>query len=213
MAAMESFWEDCTAAFAATVATELGDNTFVIAAIMAASESRLAVFLGNMLAMLVMTGISVLLGKSAFSLFEVHWVLLLGFLSFGAFALWSFYAANRCTNAEGSSSDEELHEALLHSDSSFGKTLWKSLAATMVAEWGDRSQLSTMALAGQREAYAVVIGTLVGLAAMTALSVVCGRWLASCVEKKSVLVGSGLLFLVFAAESLFTLRERLLPQT
>jgi putative Ca2+/H+ antiporter (TMEM165/GDT1 family) len=208
---MGDFWEDSAAAFAAIMATELGDSTFMIAAIMAASESHLAVFLGNMLAMLVMTGIAVLLGKSAFSLLDEQWMLLLGFLCFASFALGCFYAANRCKKDDASSSDDDLQETLIRTqNTSFARTLWKALAATMVAEWGDRSQLSTVTLAGQRESYAVVAGTLAGLTVMTALSVICGGWLASCLEKKSVLVCSGLLFLAFAVESLFNLKANLL---
>lgn len=208
---MESFWEDFAAAFTALMVTELGDSTFVLAAVMAASESRTAVFLGNMTAMVIMTGISVLLGKSIFSLLNAQWVFLCGYICFCAFAFWSFYSAHKSNDNDQSSSDEELQEALLRSPRrSFLSTLWRSLGVTMLAEWGDRSQLSTMTVAGQRETVAVVAGSLAGLAVMTALSVLGGRWVAGCLDKKSILVASGVLFLAFAIDTLITLKTLVL---
>ena len=70
-------------------------------------------------------------------------------------------------------------------------------------EWGDRSQIATIALASAKDPYGVTAGGIVGHSMCTGLAVVGGRMLASRISEKHVHVVGGLIFLVFAAYSFF----------
>ena len=67
-----------------------------------------------------------------------------------------------------------------------------------MAEWGDRSQIATIALAASKNVLGVIIGGLVGHAFCTGLAVIGGRMLAARISEKSVALGGGVLFLFFA---------------
>ena len=204
------FWRGFANAFVMLIVTEFGDATFVLAAIMAASASRTAIFAGNMLAMTLMTCISVGIGKTVFLYLPVEWVQLLSAGLFLGFSMWSFWLSrNMKEGDDDSSSDEELRESLIHTPAttSFFRALWQSLVVTIAAEWGDRSQLGTAGLAGTVETFPLILGCLAGLAVMTALSVVVGGALVNCVDKRTILVASGLLFLSFSIHALFEVRK------
>lgn len=75
------------------------------------------------------------------------------------------------------------------------------LTLTFLAEWGDRSQIATIALASSRDLYGVIAGGLLGHAFCTGVAVIGGRMLASRISEKSVAIVGGFLFLAFAVHS------------
>lgn len=74
----------------------------------------------------------------------------------------------------------------------------KALSMTALAEWGDRSQIATIALAAARDLNGVIVGGVVGHGICTGLAVVGGRLLASSISEKAVALMGGILFIVFA---------------
>lgn len=72
---------------------------------------------------------------------------------------------------------------------------------TFLAEWGDRSQIATIALAAAKDAVGVCIGGIVGHAVCTAVAVIGGRLLAARISERTVAYVGGSLFLVFALHS------------
>ena len=81
------------------------------------------------------------------------------------------------------------------------KVLGQAFMLTFLAEWGDRSQIATIALAAAKDPYGVVAGGVVGHAMCTGLAVVGGRMLAARISEKHVAVCGGLIFLGFAVYS------------
>jgi len=79
----------------------------------------------------------------------------------------------------------------------------QALTLTFLAEWGDRSQIATIALAASQNAVGVTIGGCVGHTICTGLAVLGGRMLASRISEKLVHQGGGLLFLLFGLHSIF----------
>jgi putative Ca2+/H+ antiporter (TMEM165/GDT1 family) len=77
----------------------------------------------------------------------------------------------------------------------------QALTLTFLAEWGDRSQIATIALAASKDPYGVIAGGLIGHAFCTGLAVVGGRMLASRISEKTVATVGGFLFLAFAVHS------------
>jgi putative Ca2+/H+ antiporter (TMEM165/GDT1 family) len=80
----------------------------------------------------------------------------------------------------------------------------QAFTLTFLAEWGDRSQIATIALASSKNPYGVILGGLVGHAFCTALAVVGGRMLAARISERTVALVGGVLFLLFAVHSFFT---------
>jgi putative Ca2+/H+ antiporter (TMEM165/GDT1 family) len=69
---------------------------------------------------------------------------------------------------------------------------------TFLAEWGDRSQVSTIALAAAKDPIGVCVGSTIAHCVCTALAVVGGKLLAFRISERVVNGVGGLLFLVFA---------------
>jgi putative Ca2+/H+ antiporter (TMEM165/GDT1 family) len=81
--------------------------------------------------------------------------------------------------------------------------IWQAFSLTFLAEWGDRSQIATIALAAQKDPVGVTSGGIIGHAICTSLAVVGGRMLASRISEKTVSLSGGCLFLIFAAHGLW----------
>jgi len=81
------------------------------------------------------------------------------------------------------------------------KVFTQAFTLTFLAEWGDRSQIATIALASSKNVFGVVLGGLVGHAFCTGLAVIGGRMLAARISEKTVATVGGLLFVFFAVTS------------
>lgn len=83
-----------------------------------------------------------------------------------------------------------------------GTILVRAFTLTFLAEWGDRSQIATIALGADKDTLGVIVGATLGHAACTGLAVVGGKMLAARISEKVVLLVGGLLFLAFCVASL-----------
>ena len=81
-------------------------------------------------------------------------------------------------------------------------TLVETFVITFLAEWGDRSQITTIALAAHKNPYGVAVGGTIGHAFCTGLAVVGGRIIALKISQRLVAVAGGLLFFVSAFHAL-----------
>ena len=98
----------------------------------------------------------------------------------------------------------------------------KSFMLTFVAEWGDRSQLTTIILAAREDVTGVILGGIAGHTICTGIAVVFGRLLARRISVRtgkfgrlcfyiyvsiSVTLIGGVVFLLFALSALFVETE------
>lgn len=75
----------------------------------------------------------------------------------------------------------------------------EALTLTFLAEWGDRSQISTIVLAARGENFwGVNLGACVGHSLCTGLACIGGSLIAKKISPKQVMIAGGLLFLAFA---------------
>lgn len=81
------------------------------------------------------------------------------------------------------------------------KVFTQAFTLTFLAEWGDRSQIATIALAASKNPYGVIIGGLFGHAFCTGIAVLGGRMLAAKISERTVAIIGGVLFLCFAVTS------------
>ena len=220
-----SFWSAFFNSISMIIVTELGDKTFFIAAILAMRQDRWSVYLGAVGALALMTVLSVVIG---FALPQVlprkytHFVAALLFLYFGIRLLLDAYNTrnNSGPSEELQEVEEEFggHAKAEDDEESGGVAARKSAAAaasklailtqaftlTFFAEWGDRSQIATIALAAAKNPMGVTLGGVLGHALCTAIAVLGGRLLAMKISERAVFFVGGLLFLAFAVHAFFT---------
>merc|ERR1712014_449725 len=79
---------------------------------------------------------------------------------------------------------------------------WQALTLTFIAEWGDRSQIATIALAAAKDPLGVTIGGILGHSLCTGLACVGGKVIAGRISERTVLIVGGLLFLAFAVHAI-----------
>eukprot|EP00995_Heteronema_vittatum_P007022 NODE_2156_length_825_cov_512.842784_g1509_i0.p1 GENE.NODE_2156_length_825_cov_512.842784_g1509_i0~~NODE_2156_length_825_cov_512.842784_g1509_i0.p1 ORF type:complete len:247 (+),score=85.66 NODE_2156_length_825_cov_512.842784_g1509_i0:76-816(+) len=219
-----SFVSGFFSSLAMIIVTELGDKTFFIAAIMAMRYSRLIVFSGAIGALAVMTVLSAALGYLVPTLLPVKYTQVLAVFLFGYFGcklLWEAWTADPSDDEEepeemkeaaeainSGKHDEEDPEALDEAGSPVvlrkrGKArlspiFLQAFSLTFVAEWGDRSQIATIAMAAAKNPYAVTAGGVIGHSLCTGLAVFSGRLLAQKISPRTVSYLGGVLFLLFA---------------
>jgi len=158
------------------------------------------VFLGATSALASMTLLSVLMGQAATLLPPalVQWAEVGLFLVFGIRLL---YDASRMTQSHEEEQDaaatvtqaeqQGIQETPL-------AIMTKAFGLTFVAEWGDRTQIATIALAAANPVVGVIAGAVLGHAICAALATNCGRWLCGRISERKLTALGGGLFLLFA---------------
>ncbi|KAI0028983.1 hypothetical protein K488DRAFT_57381, partial [Vararia minispora EC-137] len=232
-------------AFMMIIVSELGDKTFLIAAILAMRHPRLTVFAGAFGSLLIMSVLSAALGHLLPTLVPKRWTQLAAAVLFFVFAAKmvregaAMPAGSAHMEEEMKEAQEEIEgaeaaadvdaiplasaeagEAFPHPQAHvlprasgpaeralegvrnllslvLGPVFVQAFMLTFLGEWGDRSQIATIALAAAHNVYLVTFGTIIGHSCCTALAVIAGRYVASKVSAKHVTFGGALLFLLF----------------
>jgi len=224
------FWGAFVNSFLMIIVTELGDKTFFIAAVLAMRQDRWAVYLGAVGALAAMTVLSAIMGFMLPNLLPRKYT---HFASAALFVYFGFKLLKEASEMEGDGPSDELQEVeeeLIHkkeegdamengdasqhqseppangrafANQAATRTLSQSFTLTFLAEWGDRSQIATIALAAAKDPLGITVGGIIGHAVCTGIAVIGGRMLASRISEKTVAVVGGILFLGFAVHSFF----------
>ncbi|XP_037822935.1 transmembrane protein 165 isoform X2 [Lucilia sericata] len=228
--ANSGFLDAFTASISVILFTELGDKTFFIAAIMAMRHPRLVVFTGAITALALMTVLSVVFGMAATIIPKVYtyYISTALFAIFGLKMIYEGYfmkATDAQEELEEVQSDlrkreDELERdvtSTLIQDPESGvvrkntkkgaaylttRVLMQAFTMTFLAEWGDRSQLTTIILAASKNAYGVTAGGVIGHSICTGLAVIGGRMVAAKISVRTVTIVGGIVFLGFALYAL-----------
>lgn len=214
--------------------SEIGDKTFFIACLMAMRHPKLTVYIGAISALATMTILSALLGFVVPNLLSVYVTQLLAVVLFFIFGFKILYdEVVKRRGGDDEESDDEMTEAAaalrrrdpndsMESGSINSSTVYASAPSrrwrkvlnpvmveaftlTFLAEWGDRSQLATIALAAAKNPFAVTVGGVLGHAICTGGAVLGGNIIAQRVSMKTVNIIGGVLFICFALGTLFEL--------
>ncbi|TKR68247.1 hypothetical protein L596_024253 [Steinernema carpocapsae] len=224
------FYHAFLASLSVIIVSELGDKTWFIAAIMAMKHSRLAVFSGAMGALGLMTVLSACLGWVTQIIPRVvtYYVSTALFALFGLKMLHDGYHMSPNEGQEEyEEAQAEVQKNELDIDSkryqdmesggsdtatssktwaiiSFVSTIFiQSFSMTLIAEWGDRSQLATIILAARENLYGVISGGVLGHAICTGIAVIGGRLIAHRISVRTVTLIGGIVFIFFAVSALF----------
>ncbi|KAK9448656.1 uncharacterized protein V1518DRAFT_427805 [Limtongia smithiae] len=227
MAAYRSF----AMSFMMIIFSEIGDKTFLIAAIMAMKNSRMTVFSAAFISLAVMTVLSALLGHAVPQLIPkkyTSYIAAVLFVVFGAKLLNEGLHMDKDAGVE-----DEMHEVeeelkagdfekrssaleegvagvpsekrvrkwdgLFNLFALFLSPIWiQTFVMTFLGEWGDRSQIATIAMAAGQDYWFVIVGAIVGHGLCTLAAVLGGKLLASKISLRTITVSGGVAFLVFA---------------
>ncbi|AEO65041.1 uncharacterized protein THITE_2111578 [Thermothielavioides terrestris NRRL 8126] len=258
--------------FTMIIFSEIGDKTFLVAALMAMKHDRVVVFTAAFGALITMTVLSAVLGHAVPTLIPKRVTTFLAallFLVFGARLLREGLAMSpdEGVSAEMQEVEMELEEkeslarregragsgvspyalemglgsrksrsksrfpaparspssspegrspsprpgALMGFVSGLNNLLslllspaWvQTFAMTFLGEWGDRSQIATIAMAAGQDYWWVTLGAVLGHACCTGVAVIGGRAIAGKVSLKVVTVGGAVAFLFFGFIYLF----------
>ncbi|KAJ6606591.1 hypothetical protein DFH09DRAFT_1017658 [Mycena vulgaris] len=234
------------------IVSEIGDKTFLIAAILAMRHPRIVVFCGAFGSLVVMSILSAEMGHILPTLIPKKWTQAAAaglFLVFGAKMLMegrAMKAGNDKIREEMKEAEEEIegddavHESngqsrgeaipledleagnaglrtpapatqissILEGTRNFcsfflGPVFVQAFVLTFLGEWGDRSQIATIALGAAHNVYLVTAGTVVGHSCCTALAVIGGRYVSTKISVKHVTLGGAILFLIFGVIYLY----------
>lgn len=194
-----------TASLLLITISELGDKTFFIGVILAMRYSQRIVFTGVIAALAAMTVLSVMLGQVVSFLPEkyIHFGEIALFLGFG---LKLIYDASQMPVTSECVAAKEASVTVANSDSTSTISLSPNLAIlsqafmmTFLAEWGDRTQISTIALAASYPPVGVTVGAILGHSICTAIAVIGGKLIAGKISERVVTALGGILFLIFGA--------------
>ncbi|WP_013323426.1 TMEM165/GDT1 family protein [Gloeothece verrucosa] len=188
--------------------SELGDKTFFIAVILSMRHSRRLVLSAVIAALASMTLLSVLMGQAISFLPKhyIHWAEIALFLGFG---LKLIYDASQMPSQSQGTVIKEAAEAVDQIPQS-GNRLTKLLARypqigiwlqafsmTFLAEWGDRTQISTIALASSYNVIGVTTGAILGHGICSVIAVIGGKLVAGRISERTITFVGGILFLIF----------------
>ncbi|ELU08896.1 hypothetical protein CAPTEDRAFT_159789 [Capitella teleta] len=217
------------ASLSVIIVSELGDKTFFIAAIMAMRHSRLTVFTGAILALALMTILSAVLGYAT-TLIPRWFTFYASSAMFAIFGLKMLREGYSMRDDEGQEEYEEVSADLRKKEEEaekegrsagdqeigvvrtkrhnpfeafFSRIFIQSFTLTFLAEWGDRSQISTIILAARDEVIGVICGGVLGHALCTGLAVLGGRFIAQRISIRTVTLVGGIVFIIFALSALF----------
>jgi Ca2+/H+ antiporter, TMEM165/GDT1 family len=197
-----------TAGLLLITVSELGDKTFFIAMILAMRHPRRWVFVGVVAALTVMTVLSVTLGQVA-SLLPRVWLHWTEIVLFGVFGLKLLYDASQMQPGATCAEVEEAKDTIEQADRQFAQKgkrrgiVLKSFVLTFLAEWGDRTQIATIALAASNPPVGVTAGAILGHTICAAIAVIGGRLVAGRLSERVLTFLGGILFIGFGIVAIF----------
>ncbi|KAK8805735.1 hypothetical protein WA158_002391 [Blastocystis sp. Blastoise] len=197
------------------LATEFGDKTFFITAILSMTQNKWAIWSGSVIALWLMTILSCFIGVILPAIIPPHVTQAIASLLFVFFGVKMLYDAKNM--GDDNSEYEEAQDTLTKSNqtplvsptvlkehgdkkkkSSFKALFIEVFVMIFFAEWGDRSQVSTILLASTNPIISVMIGGCFGHFICTTLATLTGSILAKKVSPRFMTAFGGILFLFFA---------------
>lgn len=215
------------------IVSEIGDKTFLIAALMAMKHNRTIVFCAAFSALAIMTVLSGIVGHALPALLSKRVTQFLAsvlFVVFGYKLLQEGLAMSKdvgvdeemaeveeeiqASNINSQMDNMESGQSRLDTSKSWCSTYTKQVndlasfllspvfiqvfIMTFLGEWGDRSQIATIALAAGSDYWYVIIGAIIGHGVCTFAACAGGKLLAKKISMRNVTLGGAIAFFIFA---------------
>lgn len=167
---------------------ELGDKTQLVALCLATRYKAKVVLAGIFVATLLVHVVSVLLGAGVGKLLPEGWIKLAAGVAFIGFGLWTL---------RGDSMEEDECKNIQ------GRSPFFLVATTFfLAELGDKTMLTTVALAANNPIIPVWLGSTMGMVFSDGLAIVVGTILGAKLPERAVKIGASVVFFGFGAFSM-----------
>jgi putative Ca2+/H+ antiporter (TMEM165/GDT1 family) len=174
--------------FAIVAIAEFGDKTQIAIVSLSTKYRPRSVFVGALLALAVVGGISALVGGIIAPFISAFWIGLvagISFLIFGAYTLFS----------KGD---------MMVKIKKRSKAVTMSFLLIAATELGDKTQLAVVALSAEYSApIQVFLGAMVAFALLTALGAISGRIISKYVSARYIKIGATSIFIAFGVLFLF----------
>ena len=183
-----------TASFALILVAEMGDKTQFIAMSLAAKHNPYKVLFGIFLATVANFAIMVAIGQVITTVVPLDIISFAASLSFIAFGLWTL---------KPEKAKEEKPKL-----SRFG-VVGTVAVAFFIAEFGDKTQLTTISLAAEyQSALAVLVGAVLGMLVADGLGIVVGVVLGKHIPERTLKWISAAIFIVFGLVGVYEVLPR-----
>ncbi len=187
---------------------ELGDKSFLITILLSMRHPRGWVFLGTVLSLTVMTVLSVVAGKlfSSVNPAYLRYGSIVVFLGFGFKLLyqgWKMSPQHQTKELALARFEVDKSEQHLGDRPTVWKIMVETFTLVFLAEWGDRTQFATFALAATNDRIGVTMGAIMGHTICAAIAIFAGRSIAGKVSRRLVTLIGGGLFILYAVISMF----------
>lgn len=212
------------------IVSEVGDKTFLIAAIMAMRYPRLLVFSASSSALMLMTVLSGAIGHVLPQLLSPKLTKIAASLLFLIFSFNLLLEGLKAKKDQGV--EEELAEVeeeiaaaeidglvtdlekggkVLNTDKSswlskvknlfsyISSPIWFQIfSMTFLGEWGDRSQITTIAMTAGADWLMIILGGCFGHCCCTLLAVIAGQFVSQKISMRTILLGGSFAFFIFS---------------
>lgn len=168
--------------FSTVFIAEFGDKSQLMTISLASRYDNKAVFAGIFAGIAIVTILAVALGTILFQFVPVTYVKIFASMIFIFFGIYTiFYENGEKVNIEKNN----------------GRVVWSSFVFSIFAEFGDKTQLAVIALTARYASpFSVLIGALIGMGSIIAISVVLGSKIGELLESKKIDLIAGSLFII-----------------
>lgn len=177
--------------FLLLLVAELGDKTQLSVISLSSTYKAIPVFVGSMLAFLVVDGLSIVIGGPLLALLPIRYVQIISGIIFVIFGLLPLIR-------------KEEDETKAQDKKRSTKPLLASFSLIALMELGDKTQILTITLAAQSNPIMVLAGMILAFTVLTSLAVLIGAKLVSRLPMKWVKIGTSVLFIAIGIISILT---------
>ncbi|KAI9298889.1 UPF0016-domain-containing protein, partial [Neoconidiobolus thromboides FSU 785] len=190
--------------------SEIGDKTFIIIILLSIQHNPILIFSASFLALFLMSLLSSFLSNIFQFIIDINYIHLIATILFFIFSIQLFYEYYKFQDNEHQLEISKIKMEVKqnnelacnnNNDSQFCNSLsifLNTFLLIFIAEWGDRSQFTTITLAAVGNFYWVTFGVVLGHFITTLLAIIGGNYLATKISVKKITFLSGLLFLIFS---------------
>ncbi|XP_027206278.1 GDT1-like protein sll0615 [Dermatophagoides pteronyssinus] len=207
---MQEFWNSFLASFTLTIASEFGDKTFLTTSIFSLKYPRWLVFISSMFALTTMNIVSLFLGKITANIptYIIETISIILFGLFGIKMIFDGYNMKQDMNVDLKQMEKIIENEIVtnkkkNDDQMSSTTLYsmvflKIFSLIFLAEWGDRSQLSTILLSAKQNGglqWAVGFGSFLGNFFTNSIAILCSTIVSEIISIRTVQIIGGFTFI------------------
>ena len=183
-------------AFIMVFIAELGDKTQLLILSFAGSVKTKKILLGIALGSLFSHGLAILFGSSLMTLNNQHFQEILKTITYLSFILIGIVSLIPKKESVSENQKHSILNKILNLNISYTFIIALSI---FIGEFGDKTFLSSIGFGIEYPTHKLmlVLGAILGMLASDSISIICGKFLSTCISEEKIKKISGVLFLIF----------------